>query len=124
MNEKQKWALLFGVMLGDGCLSNYMVKGRKKGHAISIAGHYYDDKKFYDGILVPLLTELRGKPIKIRERKNIGVREINFCDKALFYKIKNLGFPVGKKGPFLIIPKSLYRNDLLKYIVQGLFATD
>jgi len=33
MNEKQKWALLFGVMLGDGCLSNYMVKGRKKGRS-------------------------------------------------------------------------------------------
>ena len=124
MNEEEKFALLFGVMLGDGCLSHYFSKTGKEYFAISITGNYYDDKPFYGAVLIPLLSSLRGKPVKMRERPDGGRIDINFCDRVLFNKIKNLEFPVGKKGTSLVIPEHFCEKNLMKYIVQGFFATD
>lgn len=124
MDENEKFALLFGIMLGDGCLSHYISKQGREGYAVVVTGNYYNDKPFFDTALVPLLSSLRGKQVKIKERPKYGTIEINFCDKVLFHKIKNLGFPVGKKGTKIIIPKTFYEKDLLKYVVQGFFATD
>ena len=53
LNEEQKWALLFGIMAGDGCLSHF-VSGQKGEHfIISITGNYYDDKPFFREIVMP-----------------------------------------------------------------------
>jgi hypothetical protein len=30
LNEEQRFALLFGILLGDGCLSCYLIKNKKK----------------------------------------------------------------------------------------------
>ena len=124
LNEEEKYALLFGIMAGDGCLSKYKPSDRRSfGYSISITGNYYDDRPFFD-LIVPLIEHLREKSIPIRENPSKGKIEVNFTDKVLFHKIKNLGFPIGKKGQKLIIPKIFYEKDLLKYIVQGFFATD
>lgn len=122
--NKEKYALLFGIMLGDGCLSNYLDKDDRERFAVCITCSYYDDREFFENIIIPLLIFLRGKQTKFKERLKEGVIYVNFPDKRLFYKIKTLGFPVGKKGPNLIIPKIFYEKNLLKYIVQGFFATD
>ena len=124
MNEDEKFALLFGIMLGDGCLSHYSCNDGRERSAIVITGNYYNDKPFYNEVLIPLLTPLRGKQVKIKDRSYTGAIEINFGDKILFAKIKSLGFPIGKKGTDILIPKIFYEKDLLKYIVQGFFATD
>ena len=60
----------------------------------------------------------------IKERPSHGTMEINFVDKILFHKIKALGFPIGKKGQKLTLSKRFYDRGLVKYIVQGFFATD
>jgi len=120
LNYEERFALFYGIMLGDGCLS--LVSGKKK--FISITGSSNDDLPFFKEIISFLLKEFRGKETNIKFRKACRAIDFNFTDKRLFDLIHSKGFPIGKKGPNLIIPKIFYRKNLLKQIVQGFFATD
>ena len=114
------FALFYGIMLGDGCLS--LVYGRKK--FISITGSSDDDLPFFREVLHPLLKKFRGKDTKIKFKKNYRAIEFNFTDKNLFDIMESVGFQVGKKGPNIKIPEIFYKKGLVKYVVQGFFATD
>jgi len=105
MKEKEKFALLFGIMLGDGCLSHYSCKDGKKKREIVIVGHKYNNKDFFENILVPLLKSLTRNSVKIKERKDCAAIAIHVRDKELFNRIKSSDFPIGKKGTSLFIPK-------------------
>jgi len=124
MSENEKLALLFGIMLGDGCLSHYFTKQGRECFAICISGHADDDLEFHENMLVPLLNYFRKKKVRVKKKSSCNGIEINFTSRSLFDKIKALGFPVGKKGPNLRIPKIFLQKNLLKYVVQGFFATD
>ena len=126
MNYEEKFALLFGIMAGDGCLSRFVSKRGSRSYIISISGHYYDDRAFFESIVCPLVDLLRreNKKTPIKNRLTQGKIELNFCDKKLFFELNKLGFPIGKKGPNLEIPKHFYGSNLMKYIIQGFLATD
>jgi hypothetical protein len=128
LNDEQKFALFYGVMLGDGCLS-YCKTKRESGKIrelfiVCITGGLREDRAFFENVLVPLLKSFGRKSVTIKERKDYGAIEINFPDKILFDRIKSYNFPVGKKGPYLAIPKYFYDKNLLKFIVAGFIATD
>lgn len=123
-NDEQKFALFYGVMLGDGCLSQYRTKEGRERFAISITGTFPDDIPFYKEILTPLLKSFGRTSVLIKKRKDCNAIDINFPNKGIFYKISEKGFPIGKKGPFLKIPKYFYDQTLLKYVVAGFMATD
>jgi len=114
----KNFALLYGIMLGDGCLSKY--SGSK---AVVITCDFHSDTEFFDEIVVPKLQKLRGKPVKYRLRGDQGKIEINFSDKDLFDKFSAIGFPIGKKGRHLKIPH-VFEGKLMKHVVAGVFATD
>jgi len=120
LNYEEKFALLYGIMLGDGCLS--LVKGKKK--FISITCSLDDDLPFFQEVVSFLLKNFRDKNTNIKIRKNYGAIEFNFIDAKLFDLISSKGFPIGKKGSNLFIPEMFYKDNLLKNIVQGFFATD
>lgn len=115
----KNFALLYGVMLGDGCLS--LVYGKKK--FISITGSKFDDVPFFENNLKPIIKTLINKDIPIKFRKDGGT-DINFVNKNLFDFISSFGFPIGKKGDKLFIPKVFYEKGLVRYVVRGFFATD
>lgn len=128
LNEEEKFALFYGIMLGDGCLS-YCKTKRKSGNIrelfiICVTCGLKDDKPFFEEILVPLLKSFGRKSVTIKERRKYGAIEINFPDKILFERVKSFGFPIGKKGPNISIPKYFYDNNLIKYVVAGFMATD
>jgi hypothetical protein len=112
-------AILYGIMLGDGCLSNSSNK-----YFISIAGNLHDDEPFYEKIVIPIFSEVRGKATKYRKRPKHGKIEINVTDKKMFYYLKSLGFPVGKKLDRIFIPEIFYKKNLVKFVISGIFATD
>ena len=115
LNDDEKFALFYGIMLGDGCLSHYKSKYGSIGYAISITCNYYDDQEFFKEIVLPLTISLRGKNINIKQRPKKGTIELNFCDKILFNKINSFGFPIGKKGKDLIIPEKFYKDNLNEF---------
>mgnify|MGYP001594995883 CR=1 FL=1 len=116
----KNFAILYGIMLGDGCLS--LVYGRKK--FISIAGNSNDDVPFFKDIVKPIFKSLINKDISIKFRKYENTIDFNFVNHKLFDFIHSFGFPIGKKGDKLFIPKIFYDKKLVKYVLQGFFATD
>ena len=116
----KNFALLYGIMLGDGCLS--LFDNRKK--YVSISGSLVDDKPFFENIIQPIINILINKQIPIKLRPYCGSLELNFVNYKLFDLISSFGFPIGKKGNKLFIPKVFYDKNLVKYVIRGFFATD
>ena len=118
MKITKDFALFYGIMLGDGCLSRY---GRH--YDISITGHKIDDYRFFKDVIQPIICHLAKRKVNLRERKNEKTILFGFSCKDLFYKLKQHKFPVGKKGNKLEIPK-VFMDKFPKEIVQGYIATD
>lgn len=116
----KNFAVLYGIMLGDGCLS--LVYEKKK--FVSITGNANDDVPFFETVIKPILKKLINKEISIKFRKNENTIDLNFINNNLFDYIHSHGFPIGKKGNQLFIPKIFYDKKLVKYVLQGFFATD
>lgn len=66
MNTKidKDLAKLYGIMLGDGCLS--LVYERKK--FIDIAGSLKEDIPFFEHVIIPILFRRLNKNINIKKR--------------------------------------------------------
>ena len=116
--SKEELALIYGIMLGDGCLS----KVGDHHYFLEICGHIEDDLDFLEKIK-PIIERIRGRSVKIKKRPNLGKLEMNFSDKNVFFLFKSLGFPVGKKGTSLTI-SPFFKEESYKEIVKGYFATD
>ncbi len=117
MTNKQRLALLYGILLGDGCLS----KVGNKHYFISIAGNSVENKLFFDYV-GKLLERLSGRVYKIKLGRGNSM-QFNFTNKRMFHLLKSFGFPVGKKGTRLEIP-IIFGQSALKCIARGYFATD
>ena len=62
--SNKKLQLLYGILLGDGCLSQV----GNKYHFISITGHAIDDRIFFKNVLT-LLKEITGRDYPIKKRR-------------------------------------------------------
>ena len=122
LNREQKFALLYGVLLGDGCLSRHTASEGRERRLLIVTGSYYDDTAFFDDILVPLFCSFTGNSPTVKLRPKYGAREIVVSNKELFTKIESLGFNSGKKKD-IIIP-SIFDETLMPFVISGLFATD
>lgn len=119
------WALLYGILLGDGSIGLYKYKGYKNkyNYNVNITCNAFDDWPFINEVVLPLLKRITSKDIRARAAQRNAIR-INFSNAQLYYQLRKLGFPSGKKGPKIIIPKIFYKKNLIKYVIQGFFATD
>jgi hypothetical protein len=74
LTDEEKFALFYGIMLGDGCLSQYKTKEGRERFSISITGTYPDDISFYEGVLTPILKSFGRTSVSIRKRKYCNAR--------------------------------------------------
>lgn len=120
LNEDEKFALLYGIMLGDGCLSKYKPKRANiRFNIVVTCGEA--DREFFIQVVIPLFKSFTSKNVHIKERPKYHAIEISFCDELLFDKIASFGFSVGKKQD-IILHNNLKKN--IKFIIAGLLATD
>jgi hypothetical protein len=114
----------YGVLLGDGWLSNY--KNNKKTYwLIGICGHSKLDRDFFFN-LKKIIKELFNRNAYLKERPKYNAIELNFSHKNLLNYFKNeLEFPIGKKIG-LKISKKIYGLGYkkLKHVIRGIFDTD
>jgi hypothetical protein len=123
-SKDQRFALLYGILLGDGCLSRYKTKDGRERFAVCITGDFYSDGEFYKKIIVSLLNSFSEKKVIIQHRPKNGTLSINLLDQDFFKKISSLGFPIGKKGNVLKLPSYFYENGLVSFVISGYFSTD
>jgi hypothetical protein len=115
---------LYGSLLGDGWLSNFVSKG-KRVWIIGLCGHISLDKKYliYCNNNFERIFGRRGN---FQEKPKTNTLQVIFRHK-LFLKYLNeeLDFPIGKKKN-LKIHQSIYKKGYkkVKYVIKGIFDTD
>lgn len=116
--SNKETALVYGVLLGDGCLS----KVEPNYYFVDVCCNIHDDIPFLKKIK-PIFEKIRKNNINIKLRPSHGAANIVICHKKTFLFFKSLGFPVGVKGTTLKISNHFDKN-LWKYIIKGYFACD
>lgn len=122
MNEKL--AELYGVLIGDGCLSQYFSSYAQKSiFCTLITGHSHDEP-YYRQVLQPILINEFGIKGCVRFRNDCKCIRFETIHKNIFNFFKAFGFPVGLKS-YLAIPNSiLLSNNFSIACVRGIFDTD
>lgn len=126
MELNEDFALLYGILLGDGSISKIKRKDRENGfyHFINITCNYYDDQPFIFNIVLPILKRVVGREIKTIKYRKDGAVRIQFCCKELFNRLTELDFPIGVKANNSFISNIFYEKNLVKQLIQGFMATD
>lgn len=120
MRLSEGLAELVGIIMGDGCLS----RSNKK-YVVYICGHKFDDFKYHDKVIRKLFLDVFNKTTKISKRRYENTIFIRFSDKKIFYILKSLGIPVGKKYGFLHIPDWIKKDKSLAFsFIRGIVDTD
>jgi hypothetical protein len=115
----QDLAEFAGIHAGDGHL-------RKDGRGLELSGGY-DEKEYYDEIIIPILEKLINRKIKGRIFPSKGTYGINLNHKFINNLLEEFGFPKGNKSKVVEIPSIILNSneDIFKRaFLRGLFDTD
>lgn len=118
---------IFGVVLGDGCLSKIYLKREKRyRYYVFITGNLQKDKAYLISYIKPLIENTFQVKVRIRERYQHNCINLIIEGRPIFWWFVKNGVPIGKKGKYLKIPNNLMlmENSKLNYLIRGLFDTD
>lgn len=123
MELSKEFCELYGVLVGDGCLSRYKSQGRIH-RVIRIDGNLKTDEQYYL-YLRNLIRKVLNKEVTIKRRPSYSSIYFMFHDIIFFtYLHDSFGFPIGKKGE-IQFPDSIIKNEVLvKEALRGMFDTD
>lgn len=116
----------YGILMGDGCLSEFKENERIVRKRIIISGHKYLDKQYHENYIQNLIKDEFNLNSYIYCSKRHNIRSLIITSRPFFEILVKLGFPIGKKGQRLKIPDKLLKLswELKKYIIRGIFDTD
>jgi hypothetical protein len=118
---------LFGVCLGDGCLTQFLSGyDNRFRHFVIFTGNLKDDFTYYKDYILPILREKFGIKISLKERPVYGSVSAYIGNKMVFDYFKKLGIPIGEKKDKIKIPKQVLDSSLnvKAAVLRGLFDTD
>lgn len=117
---------LFGILMGDGCISKYFSKtDNRYRHCTIITGHSINDYDYYNSHVTNLFANLFGiKKPSIYKRKNAKCIQMTVGHKVIAEFFLKHGFPLGLKGNLKIPDRMIQENEYTNKIIRGLFDTD
>ncbi len=122
MNEKL--AELYGVLIGDGCLSQYFSSYSKRNIFCTLVTGHTHDEPYYRQVLQPILIQEFGVKGCIRFRNDCNAVRFETAHKNVFNFFRAFGFPVGLKK-CLVIPSIILSNRNFSIAcIRGIFDTD
>ena len=124
MKIDEDLAELFGIHIGDGCISE-----NNRYSEYYLGGDLTEEKEYHDSWVGPLFNKkimnpLFNKNVNYKEHPKVGVYAFHIFDKKLVNFFKEFGITSGSKIN-LGIPKTILSDkELLKRFIRGLFDTD
>lgn len=118
---------LFGVLLGDGCLSKYFSEYEHRWvYEVILTGNMNDDLNYYTLRIIPILKEKFNLSGCYHIRAEDHVICIRIKNKRVFDFFKELGMPIGKKKNKIRITKEMFKStaSAKAAILRGLLDTD
>ncbi|MFH1592420.1 MAG: LAGLIDADG family homing endonuclease [Candidatus Woesearchaeota archaeon] len=124
-NFNNNFCEFYRALMGDGCISVYKKQSGYYAYDIIIVGDLIKDKKYYLYLKKLIERELKVR-VKIKEIKKSNSRKLTIKCKGLVKYLNGIGFPIGKKGIKLKIPKRMSKLKwrLQRNIMRGLFDMD
>lgn len=111
-----RFAELYGALLGDGCIEKHT-------GSLVITGNARSDVWYMEGYLKLLLTELFSLPVHVYRSKN--TLRLKLTHKKIQSYFADTGYFAGKKQVDVpVIPRILFRPQLARLVIRGLFDTD
>ena len=92
---------LFGALVGDGCLSEY-VSNKRKREVVLFTGNINHDIAYYETVLKPTIQKNFGIDGYIYKRHDDNTVRFFIYKKEVFCFLKQIGFPVGIKSKITI----------------------
>ncbi len=119
-------AELVGAFIGDGCLSQYYIKNRKKWQQVILfTGSWRNDSLYYKNVIQPIIEKYFKVKCQFYHRKDDDTVRFRTYDKKIILFLLNLGFNFGPKADNVIIPSIIFNDKkLMRGCVRGVFNTD
>ncbi|MBI2549851.1 LAGLIDADG family homing endonuclease [Candidatus Woesearchaeota archaeon] len=124
MKISKEFAELYGILLGDGCLSKYNRKDRKNPTYCTLFTGHTHDMPYYLNTLRPIMNKLYNVNGYIQKRKHMQCIVLVTTAKKVFDSLSSLGCPIGVKSDLKIPSQILNNNALAICCVRGIFDTD
>jgi len=124
MKIDEDLAELFGIHIGDGCISE-----NKRYSEYYLGGDLIEEKEYHDNWVGPLFNKkimnpLFNKNVIYKEHPKVGVYGFHVFDKKLVNFFRDFDICIGSKINVRIPNYILKDKKLLKRFIRGLFDTD
>lgn len=124
MEIDEDLAELFGIHIGDGCISE-----NQRYSEYYLGGNLTEEKEYHDNWVGPLFNKkvmnpLFNKNVNYKEHPKVGIYGFHIFNKKLINFFKEFGIVTGSKINMGIPRKILTDKKLLKRFLRGLFDTD
>ncbi|MFH1545138.1 MAG: hypothetical protein ABIE23_03570 [archaeon] len=125
MKINKELAEVTGVILGDGCLSEYYVKSeQRRRQEIAFTGSN-EDFLYYKEFVRPVFIKFFGTKGRLFIRKDDNSTRFHVINKPVFEFFHSMGLPSGKKPSYLKIPNKIMKKQCLSLAcVRGIWNTD
>ncbi len=119
-----KLAEFIGAMIGDGCLSIINSHTKKRIRKIALlTGHLKHDIDYYVNVIRPIIRGEFGTFGYLQKRPKRNCIYL-VMGGLVFYFLKEIGLPIGKKIQIQIPRIILQNKEFSKACVRGIFDTD
>ena len=124
MKIDEDLAELFGIHIGDGCISE-----NNRYSEYYLGGDLIEEREYHDNWVGPLFNKkimnpLFGKNVNYKEHPKIGIYGFHIFDKKLVDFFRDFDICIGSKINVGIPRIILNDKKLLKRFIRGLFDTD
>ena len=119
--KNEDLAEFIGILTGDGFANYYL---SRQAYLIEVSGNKTKDFEYHKEYLKKLTKEIFNIEPKINYVKNQNTLRSIIRSKAIVSFLKDIDFPLGKKGEISVPLWILEKNNLLRKFIIGLFDTD
>ena len=124
MELNEDLAEVIGAFIGDGCLSDFNDRGRKR-TLVMFTGNWKNDEQYYRKKIAPTILKEFDCDRKLYHRKDDNTIRYTLSAHRVVTFFKELGLPVGLKADRIEIPEKILADEKLTLAcIRGIFNTD
>jgi hypothetical protein len=119
-------AEIIGIVIGDGCISEYKPKSRSKTCLVLlITGNWVTDTDYYKEFIQPIINKAFGIPGRIYHRKDDNTVRYWITKRSIVDWFIRQGLSKGPKINRVVIPNKIFQDPSLAIAcIRGIFNTD
>lgn len=121
---REELAEVYGIALGDGCISRYYAKSDKRTRTCLVFTCHQDEAKYCEVYIRTPIKKCFGTKGYMQIRQKYHATILTFHAQNVVNWFMNKGFPCGKKQE-IIVPETISKDKMLmRSCIRGIFDAD